>query len=146
MKKSILLLSLLLGASTISAQSTQCTGIAVSTEVRCLNKTLNLDSERCHHHAYAKDYRHVEEEVEETGFQFTGWFNPLAIYCYFMLQGIVWAAFHYPLYEFLGSTTLGIKTQKGILFLYNIVNGIGITFTALSFLYYLASNANSISY
>ena len=146
MNKTILLLSLLLGASTISAQSTQCTGIALSTEVRCLNKTLNLDSERCHHHANAMHYSYVTTEVEETGFQFTGWFDPLAIYCYFMLQGIVWALFYGKLYGLLQSSTLGIKTQKGILFLYNLVNGIGITFTALSFLYYLLSNANSISY
>ena len=137
MNKTILLLSLLLGASTISAQSTQCTGIAISTEVRCLNKTLNLDSERCHHHAYAKDYRHVEIEVEETGFQFTGWFNPLALYCYIMLQLILWAGFSMPLFNLLKS--FGFKdfspAMKNSMGIYNIVNVIGMTFTTLVLFY-----------
>ena len=138
MNKTILLLSLLLGASTISAQSTQCTGIAISTEVRCLNKTLNLDSERCHHHAYAKDYRHVEIEVEETGFQFTGWFHPLAIYCYFVLWLIIWAGFHMPVEDLL-KKLFGFENfspaLKNSMFAYDLINGIGMTLLALVFFY-----------
>ena len=51
MKKTILLLALLLGTSTISAQSIQCTGIALSTGVQCENKVaLKHNRTKCHHH------------------------------------------------------------------------------------------------
>ena len=76
MKKTILLLALLLGASTISAQSIQCTGIALSTGVQCEKKVaLKHNRTRCHHHIgidYTTqkdiDFNHREKKDTENSF------------------------------------------------------------------------------
>ena len=63
MNKTILLLALLLGASTISAQSIQCTGIALSTGVQCEKKVaLKHNRTRCHHHINT-DYT-TQEDID----------------------------------------------------------------------------------
>ena len=61
MKKTILLLALLLSASTLSfAQSTQCTGIALSTGIQCEKKVaLKHNRTTCHHHI---DTDYTEQE------------------------------------------------------------------------------------
>ncbi len=74
MKKTILLLALLLGTSTISAQSIQCTGIALSTGVQCEKKVaLKHNRTRCHHHIDTDyttqediDFNHVTTDTENS--------------------------------------------------------------------------------
>ena len=74
MNKTILLLALLLGASTISAQSIQCTGIALSTGVQCEKKVaLKHNRTKCHHHIDTDyttqediDFNHVTTDTESS--------------------------------------------------------------------------------
>ena len=74
MKKTLLLLALLLGASTISAQSIQCTGIALSTGVQCEKKVaLKHNRTKCHHHIDTDyttqediDFNHVTTDTESS--------------------------------------------------------------------------------
>ena len=74
MKKTILLLALLLGTSTISAQSIQCTGIALSTGVQCEKKVaLKHNRTKCHHHIDTDytvqediDFNHVTTDTESS--------------------------------------------------------------------------------
>ena len=60
MKKTLLLLALLLAPQTIEALSIQCEGIALSTGVQCKKKiALKHNTSLCHHHKYTN---HTEGE------------------------------------------------------------------------------------
>ena len=60
MKKTLLLLALLLAPQTIEALSIQCEGIALSTGVQCKKKiALKHNTSLCHHHKYTN---HLEAE------------------------------------------------------------------------------------
>ena len=61
MKKTLLLLALLLAPQTIEALSIQCEGIALSTGVQCKKKIATKhNTTLCHHHKYT-NYLEAEE-------------------------------------------------------------------------------------